>query len=95
MDFIHVRRIVRDNKGVQKIVPEVMRIDEIKTFRPWYKNDNDTFEGDAILILLKSSSRVTGQPSEKADDNGPTMMIQEEWGHFLDRMSGKVIIIGK
>lgn len=94
MDFIQVERIIKDGKGIQKVAPEVISISEIHTFRPWHHNENDTVKGDATLLVMKNSSRVTGQPGEKISDNLPTMVIHESFNNFIKRMSGRVIIIG-
>lgn len=95
LDFIEVNRIVKKD-GNQEIVPETMRVTEIKTFRPWYKSSTDTFKGDAVLVVLYSKNKVTGQVNpDKEDSNLPTMMICESYESFKNRLRERVIVLGK
>jgi hypothetical protein len=95
MDFIQVDRVIKDKSGIQVVAPEVIAISEIKTFRPWKFTETDTVKGKCTLLVLKSTSRATGQPAEKDEkENLPTMVINESFTNFLQRMSGRVILMG-
>jgi hypothetical protein len=94
MEFIQVDRVVKDKTGQQVVAPETISIDEIRSFRPWKFTETDKVKGKCTLLVLKSTSRATGQPAEKENDNLPTMVINESYDNFLQRMSGRVILIG-
>jgi hypothetical protein len=108
MDFILIDRIVRDKSGKQVPKQEVICVHDIHSFRPWMPGENDSFGGKATILVMKASSRMTGQKSEKFKDsdegsegrddkNGdklPTMLILEDFTNFIKRMSGRVILMG-
>lgn len=92
MDFIEVKRVVTGKDKKQKVVSEAIQVKEIKTFRPWYKSDNDTFEGEATMIVLYNKNKGN-TPDEEDNGNLPTMLIAEAFTSFIKRMSGRVIIM--
>lgn len=97
MDFIQIDRIVKDKSGTQKVKTEVLNISELHSFRPWHKGEYDTFEKeDVTLLVMKSSAKTTGQrdADDKKKDELPTMIIHESYDNFIQRMSGRVILMG-
>jgi hypothetical protein len=93
MDFIELTRVVTNRNGIKVLVPEVLQVSEIKTFRPWHKTAKDDFDGDATLIVLFSKKKMTGKdPSEEVESD--TMLISEKYEDLRDRLSGRVIIVG-
>lgn len=96
MDFIEVKRVVVGKDKKQKVVSEAIQVKEIKTFRPWYKSATDTFDGEATMIVLYNKNKSTQvDEGDIVPDNGnlPTMMIAESFTSFIQRMSGRVIIV--
>lgn len=96
MDFIELKRVVVGKDKKQKVVSEVIQVKEIKTFRPWYKNASDDFEGEATLIVLYNKNKgMSPNEEDVMPDNGnlPTMLIAESFTSFIQRMSGRVIIV--
>lgn len=78
-NLIEVKKILKN-----QIYIESIRIEDIKSFRPWRKKENDTFDGEATFLVLQS-----GEEEDKKQL--PTMLIQESYSNFLRRMGGKVI----
>jgi hypothetical protein len=95
--FIEINRIVENKDRKQVVVPETISVKDIKTFRPWYKSKTDTFQGEATLIVLYFQNKAVTEESSEGDkkSNLHTMLICEDYANFRDRMSGRVIIMGK
>jgi hypothetical protein len=94
MDFIEIKRIVTNKSGDKITVPETLKVAEIKTFRPWHKNAKDTFKGEATLVVLYSKNKTTGG-DDPDDKNLDTLLVNESYDNLRDRLSGRVIVIGK
>lgn len=89
-DFVEVRKVIKN-----KIYTETIDVSDIKSFRPWQKAANDSFEGEATFLILKKSynNHEENDTDETKKKEFPTMLIQESYADFLKRMSGRVIIM--
>lgn len=91
VDRVLSNKVTKENVSVEK---ECVDISLIKTFRGWHKGPKDNaIKGDMTILILK--------PDEKPfDDNTApdatmrphSMIIEESYSKFRDRMSRKVIV---
>lgn len=92
-----------DDKVNVKVHPEVILIDDIKSFRAWHKGDNDRYiPGDMTIIVLKPLPEKEVEevilhetPAEKAQREKDkkrfrTILIEESFRDFRDRINAKV-----
>lgn len=85
--YIEVRRIVSNDEKVNiESRPEVIEVGKIKSFRAWHKGNKDRLIKGEITILVMKSDKV--DPERKIE----TMLIEEAYSDFIDRMSAKVIV---
>lgn len=101
MEFLEVSRIVTNKNGKQVVGPETIDIKEIKTFRPWHKSPRDTFEGEAVLVLLHSKNKVKGDENDKVDELYAMIrnssLSKEDLDKFIKEMvsTGDTMLIGE
>ena len=86
----HDSQEIRD--GETKVQVEVIRIDEIKSFRPWGKSqEQELIEGDFTLIYFKEdplhiSKDKNKDPKKKDHKTMPTMLINENYRELAKRL---------
>ena len=83
--LIQVRKILKN-----QILLETIAISDIKSFRPWRKKENDTFDGEATFLVLRKKDK-DGPENPDEEKKLPTMLIQEDYKNFSRRMEGKII----
>ena len=90
--FIEIKRVISDKETKKNIgtQPESIRVSMIESFRAWHKGGNDEkIKGDMTILVLKNSDK-----SAELEFKGKvrTMLIEEHYDNFLDRLSAKIII---
>lgn len=95
--MIEVRRVLSDNlKNNTKSEPEVLDLNLISSFRGWHKGNKDAaIAGPMTIIVLKDIKNNNNEKNEDGEDKKrviKTMLIEESYTSFLERMSTKVVI---
>lgn len=87
--FIEINRVLSDeNKMNVNTKPETIAINSILSYRDWHKGDKDkAIEGPITLIVLKSDSKGGEAPKKT-----PTMLINEDYNDFRDRLNTKAVV---
>lgn len=91
VDRVLSNKITKENVSVER---ECVDISLIKTFRGWHKGDKDKMiKGDMTILILKPDEKPADQ-SEQVDElkRPHSMIIEESYSKFRDRISRKVII---
>jgi hypothetical protein len=89
IQLIEVKRVLSNNEKINtSSEPEALDINLIQSFRAWHKGSKDNLiEGEMTLVVLKSDKK-----NEDGTKKTQTMLIEESYKDFLDRMSSRVII---
>jgi len=107
IEFVEILRVTSDKEKVNDSVkPETILIDDIKSFRQWHKGRNDSrIKGDMTIIIVKDDKEKKDNELEKIDPiylteeekqslkpKVKTILIEENYNDFLNRMSAHVPI---
>lgn len=87
--FIEIKRVTKDKNSVNILKDETIRIEDIKSFRPWFKNEQEKKEikGEITMLVMKDSSV---EPDSERKVN--TLLVNEAYNDFLIRMRAVVIV---
>lgn len=104
MEFIEVSVIMLNKDKKTVVEREAVRIDDIKSFRPWHKGEKDKdIEGEITLLILKNDVNEHQQDEKEAGEaerhkpgkKTRQVLISESHDSFMQRMRTKVIVIEK
>jgi hypothetical protein len=89
--FIEIKRVTKDKNKVNILKDETIRIEDIKSFRPWFKNEQEKKEikGEITMLVMKDSSVDIDSDSERKVN---TLLVNEAYNDFLIRMRAVVIV---
>lgn len=94
----HDTREVKDEES--KVHVEYIRTEEIKSFRPWGKTqDQEAIEGDFTIIYFKEDPLYVSVPRDDSRDDPksrrkttPTMLINENSQSFAKRLGAIMLV---
>lgn len=96
--FIEIKRIVSDENKMNSasVQPESIDISLIESFRGWHKGKNDHgISGEMTLLVLKDKEKKESSFEKVWEIGKPkvrTILIEESYSMFLDRMSARVVV---
>jgi hypothetical protein len=58
LNFIAVNKVIKDKRGQLLAEPEMIRLDEIKSFREWHKTDDEkiAFKEDFTIVYMRDKN---------------------------------------
>ncbi len=91
--FIEIKRVTKDKSGANVLKDETILIEDIKGFRPWFKNDQEKREikGEVTMLIMKGSIEQE-VPAEGDKKKANTLLVNESYNDFLTRMRAFVIV---
>ena len=97
IQFIEVNRVLsdKDTKINTSTQPESIDVSIIESFRGWHKGKNDIgIKGELTLLILKDRENKNPESNSGAEEKNRvrTMLIQESYKDFLNRMSARVVV---
>lgn len=84
--LVEIKRVISNDEGINTSSRlETIEINDIKGFRKWHKGPkDDAIKGDMTILKVKDSTDPNAKPK--------TVLIEESYEDFLNRMSSRVEI---
>lgn len=92
-EFIEVDRVLSNKVTKENVATEreCVDISLIKTFRGWHKGEKDrAIKGEMTLIILVPDEKTSEE--DKSIDKSHSMIIEESFSSFRDRIGTKVVV---
>lgn len=81
LNFIAVNKVIKNSRGQLSAEPEMIRLDEIKSFREWHKSDDEkiAFKEDFTVVYMRDKN-------SKGEIEVKPIKILEKHSNFAERV---------